>query len=109
MKFSGVLLVVWILLSSPPVQAESVPQKPEVPLFDKMVEWELHFSLGIVVLFQDGNRYAYPILAQYPVSECKEVQLVGDEVYLMVGNLRYVIKLAPMLFLKPQDDWVMYD
>ena len=109
MKLSGVLLVVWILLSSPPVQAESVPQKPEVPPFTEMVEWELHFSLGIVVTFQDGMMYSYPILAQYPIPECKEVQRVRDEVYLMSGNTRYIIKSKPMLYLKPPNDWEMYE
>ena len=30
-EYSGVLLVVWILLSSPPVNAESVHNTPEEP------------------------------------------------------------------------------
>lgn len=109
MKISGVLLVVWVLLSSPPVQAEPVHKMLGEPLFSEMVEWELHFSLGIVVTFQDGMMYSYPILSQRPVKECTEVQIVRDEVYLMSGNTRYIIKSKPMLYLKPPNDWEMYE
>ena len=109
MKISGVLLVVWVLLSSPPVQSEPIQPILGEPLFSEMVEWELHFSLGIVVTFQDGAMYSFPILAQYPIPECKEVQRVRDEVYLMSGNTRYIIKSKPMLYLKPPNDWEMYE
>ena len=34
-EYSGVLLVVWILLSSPPVNAESVHNTPEEPPIER--------------------------------------------------------------------------
>jgi|TARA_R100001530_G_scaffold58717_1_gene42649 hypothetical protein len=108
-KTSGVLLVVWILLSSPPVNAESVHKTPEEPQFSDMVEWKLHFSLGVVVEHKDGTLYSYPIRSKYPVQECRKVRVANGEVYLMDGELRYIIPLKPMLYRKPPNDWEMWE
>ena len=109
MRLLRVLLVVWVLISSPPVNAESIHKTPEEPQFTEMVEWELHYSLGIVATFLDGTMYSFPILAQYPVAECNAVKIIQGEVYLMSGNVRYVIRVLPMLYRKPPNDWEMYD
>lgn len=107
MNWIGVLLGVWLLLSSPLVNAETT-QKPlrEPPI--QIINWNLHWSLGIVVQVEDGTYYSFPILAQYPVKECKEVRKVGKEFYLMSDGIRYVVSSIPMLYLKPPNDWVMY-
>ena len=107
MNWIGVLLGVWLLLSSPLVNAETT-QKPLREPVIQIINWDLHWSLGIVVEVEDGTSYSFPILAQYPVEECKEVRQVGKEFYLMSDGIRYVISYIPMLYLKPPNDWVMY-
>jgi len=80
-----------LLLLASPVLAQ--PPEPK-PHFDTMKEWQLHFSLGIVVLFEEEDGlvwYSYPILAQYPVNGCEEYSYHDKEVYLFSTNMRYVI------------------
>ena len=113
MKLTGVLLGVWLLLSSPPVNAESIQPTPVEPQFlvvdMNVADWKLHFSLGIVIETVEGLWYSFHILNQYPVKECQEVRVVGNELYLMNYGIRYVGSAIPMLLRKPPNDWVMYE
>jgi len=104
---TGVLLGVWLLLSSPLANAETTKKPLEEP-YIHITNWELHWSLGIVVQTDTDSYYSFPILAQYPVKECQNIRKVGNEVYLMSEGIRYVISSTPMLYLKPPNDWVMY-
>jgi len=104
--------IILLLLLTLPVFAQS-PEAPEQnPSFDRMVEWKLHPSLGIIVRFidKDGHMlFAYPVLSSYPVRECREYAYYGNEVYLMSKDIRYIVSEMPLLYRKPPNDWEMWN
>ena len=107
-----VLLVLCLLTSPPPTSGQTLQAVPEEPLISDFGQWELHFSLGIVVAkaTKDGVIYfAYPILDQRPDMDCKPVSRQGDEIYLREAGVRFVIPYQPTLYRLSGNDWKMWD
>lgn len=108
----GVFLVLCLLTSPPPTSGQTLQAVPEKPPISAFSNWELHFSLGIVVMqfTKKGVIYfSYPILDQRTDKECKPVSLVGQEIHIREEGIRFVVPYQPTLYRVGNNDWKMWD
>ena len=101
-----------LLMGASPVKAQEVPAQPPP---DTAIRWDVHRSLGIILVFQvdEGELlFAHPIVMSQAVPECQGIKLeaTGDLLRITETNtshvpMRHIVMREPTVWRWEWGDW----
>ena len=103
-----------ILLTVPsPVTSQEVP---DLPPPDTAIRWDVHRSLGIILVFQTDEGelfFAHPIVMSHAVPECAAIreEATGDLIQVTETDntntpMRHIVLREPTAFRYGNTEWI---
>ena len=107
-------IAILILLASPSL-VHSQEEVPDLPPPDTAIRWDVHRSLGIILVFRTDRGdllFAHPVVMSHAVPECAAIreEATGDLLQVTETNntntpMRHIVLKEPTAYRYEDDIW----